>query len=54
MARGTAAPPITTRFSELSRPLVASRCCSSASQTVGTAAVMVTPCPGQCESFSVR
>ena len=42
IARGQAEPPMTTRFEVGSLPPVASRCCSSISQTVGTAAVKVT------------
>ena len=42
MARGQAEPPITTRFRYGSFSLLASRCCSSISHTVGTAALKVT------------
>ena len=42
MARGQAEPPITTRLRCGSLAPVASRCCSSISHTVGTAAVNVT------------
>src|SRR4030081_1632927 len=42
MARGQAEPPITTRLRKGSVPPVRSRCCSSASHTVGTPAVQIT------------
>ncbi|MBV8976955.1 MAG: hypothetical protein JO261_10035 [Alphaproteobacteria bacterium] len=42
IARGAAEPPITTRFMSGSVLPVFSRYCSSASHTVGTAAVIVT------------
>jgi hypothetical protein len=42
IVRGQAEPPITTRLRKGSVPPVCSRCCSSASHTVGTPAVQVT------------
>ena len=42
MARGQAEPPITTFFRCGSFASLASRCCSSISHTVGTAAVKLT------------
>ena len=41
-ARGQAEPPITTRSRSGRSPPCFSRCCSSISQTVGTAALNVT------------